>query len=71
MREGAREEGDDWERGRGGGENLISIYNKAFSAGSQRPRKHRKMDLFMYGFVKDLPKRLKSVQESNYAAARV
>lgn len=47
-------------------ENLISIYNEAFSAGSQRNRKHRKMDLFMYGFVKDFPQRLKSIQKANY-----
>lgn len=47
-------------------ENLISIYNEAFSAGSQGNRKHRKMDLFMYGFVKDFPQRLKSIQKANY-----
>lgn len=48
-------------------ENLICIYNEAFSAGSQGKRKHRKMDLFMYGFVKDFPQQLKSIQEANYA----
>ena len=49
-------------------ENLISIYNEALSAGSQGSRKHREMDLFMFGFVKDFPQRLKSIQEANYAS---
>ncbi len=58
--------GDACERG-SEEENLICIYNEAFSAGSQGDRKHREMDLFMYGFVKDFPQQLKSIQEANYA----
>lgn len=53
----------DWESKE---ENLISISNEAFSEGSQRPRKLREIHLFMDGFVKVLPQRLKSVQEANY-----
>lgn len=32
-----------------------------------RETENRKMDLFMYGFVKDFPQQLKSIQEANYA----
>lgn len=52
-------------------EKIICIYNEAgFLQAAEETEKYWKMDLFIYGSVRDFPQQLKSIRRANYTLDR-